>query len=66
MYRVIALSVGGLTKVFDIGDLVQETDFEEGAVPELIRDGFLKREKEFLPIDEKPKEEQVSKKRKGK
>ena len=42
MFEVVALAVEGKQKIFKVGELVTTEDFEEGAVPELIRDGFLK------------------------
>lgn len=40
-YKVIALSVGGKNKVYDSGDLVDETNFPQENVASLVEQGFL-------------------------
>lgn len=45
-YEVISLSMGGKNnKIFNSGDIVTAEDFEEGDIPQLIKDGFLKEKK---------------------
>jgi len=42
-YKVIALSVGGLNKIYDSGDIVDETAFPPGNAEILEKEGFLSR-----------------------
>ena len=46
-YIVISLTVGGLgNKIFNYGDIVNETNFPKGNIEALVRNGFLREAEE--------------------
>jgi len=46
-YIVISLTVGGLgNKIFNHGDIVNETNFPKGNIEALVRNGFLREAEE--------------------
>lgn len=58
-YKVKSLFLGGLgNRIFKCGDIVNEANFPEGNVPELVKQGFLEsteEKKESVISDKKKK-----------